>query len=182
MVCVTHVSPGRSDSQFPAIPELNALILGLGHSVRESNANFAPQLGFAWDPTGTGKTSIRGGIGLFYENVLTSVDPLDPVLRTQTGDVFLQSPPACNAAATPVSVPIPGGALQPTFCSTPAGGPVAIGAMANQIAVFQKQYQADSPFDLNAPNPNYLGALLKQDSDFSEPLTTPTSVLHALFR
>ena len=154
--------PGRSDSQFPAIPEANALIPGLGNRVREANSNFAPQLGFAWDPAGKGKTSIRGGIGLFYENVLTIVDPLDPVLRTQTGDVFLQAPNACNGTNTPQPVPIPGGAaLQPNFCGT-AGGPVAIGAVSSQIAAFQKQYQADSPFDLNVPNPNYLGALLKE--------------------
>lgn len=158
--------PGRSDSQFHAIPELNALMPGLGNPVRQPNSNFAPQLGFAWDPTRTGKTAIRGGIGLFYENVLTIVDPFDPVLRTQTGDVFLQSPPACNASATPVPVPIPGGALEPTFCGTAGGGPVAIGAVASQIAAFQKQYQTDSPFDLNAPNPNYLGALLKQGLGF----------------
>jgi DNA-binding winged helix-turn-helix (wHTH) protein len=47
--------PGRSDSQFRAIPELNAWMPGLGNPVREPNSNFAPELGFAWDPTGTGK-------------------------------------------------------------------------------------------------------------------------------
>jgi Carboxypeptidase regulatory-like domain len=155
--------PGRSDSHFPAIPELNALIPGLGNPVREPNSNFAPQLGFAWDPAGKGKTSIRGGIGLFYENVLTIVEPFDPIVRTQTGDVFLQTPLACNGTNTPQPVSIPGGMpLQPTFCSTSAGGPVAIGAVGSQIAAFQKQYQADSPFNLNAPNPNYIGTLLKE--------------------
>ena len=40
--------------------------------------------------------------------------------------------------------------------------PVAIGTVANQIAAFQKQYQAASPFSLTAPNPNYVGSLLDQ--------------------
>ena len=31
-----------------------------------SKASFMPRLGLAWDPTGSGKTAIRGGLGLFY--------------------------------------------------------------------------------------------------------------------
>jgi hypothetical protein len=163
--------PGRSDSQFPAIPQLNALMPGLGNRVRQSNSNFAPQLGFAWDPAGNGKASIRGGIGLFYENVLTVVAPFDPSYRVPMGDVFVQGPVACNGTAAPQPVPIPGGVLQPTFCSAMVGGvltnnPVAIGTVANQIAAFQKRYQADYPFNLNAPNPNYVGSLLQQRLGF----------------
>jgi hypothetical protein len=163
--------PGRSDSEFPAIPQLNALTPGLGNRVRQPNSNLAPQMGFAWDPMGKGKLSVRGGIGLFYENVLTIVAPFDPLYRVPVGNVFLQIPTACNGTATPQPVPIPEGALQPTFCSAVVGGvqtnnPVAIGTVANQIAAFQKLYKADSPFSLTAANPNYVGSLLDQGLGF----------------
>lgn len=156
---------GRSDTASGSISQLNALMPGLGNRVRQPNSNFAPQLGFAWDPTGKGKTSLRGGVGLFYENVLFVVAPSEFLSRTSMGDVFLQTPTACNGTATPLPVPIPGGTLQPTFCGA-AGGPVAIGTVASQIAAFQKQYQADSRFNLNAPNPNYVGSLLQQGLGF----------------
>ena len=32
--------------------------------------NWAPRIGFAWDPRGDGKTSVRGGFGVFYDVLL----------------------------------------------------------------------------------------------------------------
>ena len=32
--------------------------------------NFAPRLGFAWDPGGSGKTAIRGGFGMYHQMLL----------------------------------------------------------------------------------------------------------------
>jgi len=156
--------PGRSDSEFPAIPQLNALIPGLGNPVRNPETNFAPQLGFAWDMTGKGKMAIRGGVGLFYENVLTAVAPQDPEYRTPIGNVFTQEPTACAGTGLPQSVAIsPTQTLPlPTFCGTASGGQIAIGTVGSEIVAFQQQYQAASPFSLTRPNPNYVGSLLNQ--------------------
>ena len=40
--------------------------------------NFSPRIGFAWDPTGSGKTSIRGGFGLFHDQLLPWVYTFAP--------------------------------------------------------------------------------------------------------
>lgn len=53
------------------------LNLGLRYDRQEltpaTNAAFAPRVGFAYDPTGDGRTVIRGGVGKFYEYHLLPV-------------------------------------------------------------------------------------------------------------
>jgi hypothetical protein len=53
------------------------LNLGLRYDYQEltpeTKSGLAPRLGFAYDPRGTGKTVIRGGVGKFYEYSLVGV-------------------------------------------------------------------------------------------------------------
>jgi hypothetical protein len=74
--------------------------------------NFAPRVGFAWDPTGDGKWSVRGGFGLSYDIIAQNFPSL-------------QLPPQLQSEQDPdITCGLPG---RPAWCSgynsnTYAGG------------------------------------------------------------
>ncbi len=58
-------------ARTPKLAEFSSTLAG---KVKNPAANFSPQLGFAWDLRGNGKTVIRAGAGLFYEtNIINNV-------------------------------------------------------------------------------------------------------------
>ena len=52
-----------------AIGLVNDLMPGVNRGFADTLNLFAPRLGFAYDLTGDGKTSLRGGAGVFYERL-----------------------------------------------------------------------------------------------------------------
>jgi len=142
----------RTDSDLPAIPEINAAFPGWGNPVQQANLNLAPQLGIAWDPMKNGKTVIRAGIGMFYENAIYNNVLFDRPLRLRTGAFNTVSNACLNGTAQ--TMQIQGGTLQipDSIC-----GNVAVGTVIPQILQQWQLYLAGNPTDLQADNPNFVG-------------------------
>ena len=158
---------GRTDSDLGPIASINAAFPGFGNAIPNPSKNFAPQLGIAWDPLGQGRTSIRAGIGLYYENVIYNNVLFDRPFREQSG-AFLADPLAClNGAAQPVAGFVTIDQFEHNTGASICGG--TIGAAAPALAAFETAYQAANPFSLTSPNPNYIGNLLATGANINSP-------------
>ncbi|HEY1656734.1 MAG TPA: carboxypeptidase-like regulatory domain-containing protein [Candidatus Sulfotelmatobacter sp.] len=162
---------GRVDSDLGPLPALNAWGAGLGDQVRTPSDDFAPQVGVAWDVTGSGKTVLRAGGGLFYENSIWNNVLFDSPARIPQG-IFSATPlvcgggvaspfpwpsnpgPAGSSVAGGAGVVVAGGNVSPTFC----GGTIA--TVAPQILALSSAFKAAAATVGQIPNPNFVGSAL----------------------
>jgi hypothetical protein len=158
---------GRTDSDLGSIPSLsqnfdNQYYSNLGNRVHQPNLNFAPQLGLAWDPTSKGKTVVRAGIGLFYENSIWNNIEFDRPARLTTG-LFLANPTVCSLGSPSPGFTFPNGQA-PTNLAAICGAPIVQEASA--IAALQSQYQSSTlSVGSSAPNPSFIATALSDGED-----------------
>jgi hypothetical protein len=101
--------PGQQSQRFPQAPA--GLVYpgdpGIPRGTYETDKdNFAPRVGVVWDPTGTGRSSLRGAWGLFFDALAGQGDffqngvlapPFTPLLE-------VNAPPAALTLQDPMSV------------------------------------------------------------------------------
>jgi hypothetical protein len=139
---------GRTNSDLPAIPALDAFCPGCGNRVRQPNKNFSPEIGIAWDPARNGRTVIRLGSGIYYENNLFSNVFLDRTLRLRSGLVPWSQATLCGTNGG--IVPVPGGNVTSSdgldiatqICGHAPSATVAGVNVGQAVIDLQKAYQA----------------------------------------
>src|SRR5690606_6819 len=103
---------------------------------RDTN-NWAPRFGFAWDIWGSGKTVVRGALGLFYDHPLLAVS-----FNSDIGDGSQQQ----QATLLPIGGPSPTGlfnafqVFQGTVCGVQGSVPAICGATVTPGVASSAQY------------------------------------------
>jgi hypothetical protein len=140
---------GRSDADLPAVQALNDFQAGLGNRVRQPDKNFGGTIGLAWDPKKNGKTVIRAGAGIYYENGVFNNVLFDRPGRLPTG-LFNQVQEVCTnpnpTTGVHGGVVMPDGSFLDTIdgLSIPTqicGDQNAVGNVQTAISDLQKTYQ-----------------------------------------
>jgi hypothetical protein len=168
---------GRSDSDLAPTPCSSTTLItcsgnlldqfgaGLGGRVNQPNKNFGPQFGFAWDTAKNGKTVIRGGAGLYYENYIFNNTLFDRPAKLQQGLFFGLAQLNCLSPGGPGSVSL---TLVPGNTVTSVNGvDLATGVCQQPLSVagplvgdLQSEYQAAVAAAGPSANPNFVGSNL----------------------
>jgi len=129
-----------------------------GGRVNQPNHNFGPQLGFAWNVRGNGKTVIRAGTGIYYENAVFNNILFDRPGRLPVG-LFWGTGSLCPSG----TLTLPGGQSISSINGKDIATQVCgnyVGNVMQDVADIQTVFQQATAAAGAQANANFVGELL----------------------
>jgi hypothetical protein len=130
-----------------------------GAPVKQPNTQFGPQIGFAWDPTKKGKTVIRAGAGIYYENSIFNNTLFDRPAKLAQGLFFQSAGLSCNGAGT-TTFAIPGQGNVTSINGVDLGSGVCgqpLSVAGPLVFDLQQEFQAAVKAQGPTSNPSFIG-------------------------
>ena len=84
--------PYSNDFQTPVLADLQRL--GFNNQRKTDRNNFGPRVGFAWDVNGNGRSVIRGGYGIYYDEIFQNITLYERWTDVRTPLNFLSFSPS----------------------------------------------------------------------------------------
>lgn len=92
-----QAGPYQNNFDTPVLRKLKEL--GYRTERKQDLKNFGPRVGFAWDLKGDGKTVVRGGYGLYYDEIFQNITLYEKWNDVRTPLYFVSASPAPFTAA-----------------------------------------------------------------------------------
>ena len=116
---ISTVVKEDQDQMTNFVPNVGVVQVGHGISspYQRNGRNFAPRLGFAWDPTGSGKNVIRAGAGIAYELI-----NWEAFLAFNNTLGIANNPTAASTGVPPGTGTLTSGVTNAAYFADPAAG------------------------------------------------------------